>query len=269
MLKRGFLALILMLSLSFSIDLVYPPMSGVNSGATIDLGSIGPGQTVSLLINRTVTEGGIYGIGGLYTNAYVTGIPAGWDSSGSKLYGNPLQVTITAAPDALQGNYTTLVTIVDNNSAEGLQNITLTALVHITYDTLDFNVSPSYITTGPGQPGKFQITVINKGSAADTFQISAEGSKRYSFTKQIYVPAMSSRTINYEVVGYESQTITPTISVMSMSSSMISAQKNVTLFVRSDLFGDYKATNNGALIFPIFEEPIFSLAGLISNLFGK
>jgi hypothetical protein len=55
---------------------------------------------------------------------------------------------------------------------------------------------------------------------------------------------------------------------VSLASSIISDEKNVTLHIRSGLFGDYLATNHGSPLFPIFETGSFGLAGLLSNLFG-
>jgi hypothetical protein len=69
-------------------------------------------------------------------------------------------------------------------------------------------------------------------------------------------------------VGAEEETYRATINVQSLASSRIADEKNVTLFIQSDLLGDYKATNNGVLVFPIFEAPIYAMAGLLSNFFG-
>ena len=54
--------------------------------------------------------------------------------------------------------------------------------------------------------------------------------------------------------------------VVSLASSNIADQENVTISIESNLFGDYKATNNGVVIFPIFELSAYAIAGLISNL---
>ena len=266
--KSFVLMLLFSLSLSFALNVLSPGAHAIENYATIDLGTIGPGQTVSILIDPKVTEGGTFGTGGLYDQAVVSNLPPGWQSTESKLYQNPLQVTVTADPNAPEGEYDVIVVVVDEGNGENLGNITFHAKVNITWDVMDFEVSPSYITTGPGQPARFEITISNLGSTSDVFQVTATGSKRWEFTKNIFVPAQSSKTVYYEIVGTEEETYPATINVISLASSNIADQKNVTLFVKSNLFGDYKSTNNGVLVFPIFEALTYSLAGLLSNLVG-
>jgi len=265
---KRFIIALLLLPLAFSINLVSPQVKNVENGDIIDLGVIGPGQTVSLQIDPLMKKGGLYGIGGQYDQAIVTDMPRGWSFTPSKLYQNPLQVTLSSASDAAEGDYSTRVTVIDEGNGENLGNVSFTVRVNVVHDVLDIDVSPSHINVGPGQPARFAITITNKGSTSDVFDVSATGSKRWEFKKQVYVPEQSTKTIYYEIVGNEEETYTTTIKVVSLSSSIISEEKNVTLFIQSDVFGDYKATNNGVLVFPIFESMAYSLAGLISNLFG-
>lgn len=266
--RRMILALILAFSAAFSIDLVSPSRSGVDNGDIIDIGTIGPGQTVSILIDRKVTTGGIHGEGGFYDLAVAEDLPRGWTSKESKLYQDPLQVTITADPEAPEGLYTMRVKAIDEGDGEELGNVSFIARVRVTWDVMDFDVSPGYKSVGPGQPARFGLTITNKGSTGDAFQVSATGPKRWEFTKAVFVPAESSRTVYYEIVGEEEETYSADLKVVSLASDRIAEEKNVTLMIKSDLLGDYKATNNGVLIFPIFEAPLYALAGLISNLFG-
>lgn len=264
MLGRSLVAFVLMLSLSFSINLVSPAVNDMENGEVVDLGMIGPGQTVYIQIDPVVTEGGIHGIGGRYDEAIAEELPRGWKTEKSKLYQDPLQVTITADPDAPEGNYTAVVTVIDENNGELLGNVSFIVKVQITWDVMDFGVSPMYKIVGPGQPARFKITVTNKGSTSDVFQVSTIGSKRWEFVKPVFVPAKTTKTFYYEIVGEEEETYSSTVKVVSLASDNIADEKNVTLFVRSNLLGDYRATNNGVVVFPIFEAPIYTTAGLIS-----
>jgi hypothetical protein len=265
--RRIFAAFIFLISLSFSILVVSPVQQDVKTGDVIDLGRIGPGQTVSIQVNPIVTEGGIHGIGGQYDYAIAEDLPRGWISKQSKLYQNPLHITITADPEAKPGNYSAKIRVVDEYNGEQLGNVTFEAQVEITYDVMDFNVTPAYLEVGPGQPARFTISIANKGSTSDVFQVSALGPKRWEFKKPVFVPAMTTKTIHYEIVGKEEETYRATVSVVSLASDNIAGEKNVTLFIKPSLIGDYKATNNGVIVFPIFQAPIYALAGLISNLF--
>ncbi len=269
MLGRLFLALILLVSLSFSITIVSPLRTEVEEGRVINLGKIGPGQTVFIEINPIVTKGGVHGSGGTYDKAIAENVPRGWTSEESKLYGNPLQVTITAHPDAPEGNYSAQITVIDEFNGEELGNVTFTAKVQITWDVMDFTVKPSSIETGPEQPGRFYITISNKGSTSDAFEVSASGTKRWEFKKAVFIPAYSSRTIPYEIAAEEEEVYKTTIRVVSLASDKIADEKNVTLVVKPDLLGDYEATNNGVIVFPIFQTPIYSVAGLLSNIFSE
>ncbi|MCI0503733.1 hypothetical protein L0Y65_03410 [Candidatus Micrarchaeota archaeon] len=266
--KTTLLALALIVSCSFALNLVTPAVHDVKPGDTIDLGTIGPGQTVSLLIDPKVASGGIHGQGGLYDQAVMGDLPRGWTSQDSKLYQNPLMLTISADPDAPEGDYVARVTVIDENNGEELGNVTFNVKVRITWDVMDFDVSPNYRSVGPGQPARFAITITNKGSTSDVFQVSATGAKRWEFTKPVFVPAQSTKTFYYEIVATEEETYRTTVGAVSLASGNIAESENVTLFVRSDLIGDYKAANNGAVVFPIFEAPIYALAGLLSNLFN-
>jgi hypothetical protein len=266
--QKLFAILIVLLSVSFALTLQSPAMKDVENGDVIDLGIIGPGQTVEILIDPKVTIGGIHGEGGFYDMAVADELPRGWTGKESKLYQNPLQVTITADPNAPEGNYTMLVKVLDENDGEKLGNITLIVKVKVTWDVMDFDVSPTYKSVGPGQPARFGLTIVNKGSTSDAFEISSTGSKRWEFKKHVLVPAQTSKTIYYEIVSEEEETIKADLKVVSLASSNIAEEKTVTLTVKSDLLGDYKATNNGVMIFPIFEAPVYALAGLLSNLFG-
>jgi hypothetical protein len=164
------------------------------------------------------------------------------------------------------GLYLVNITVVDENNGHKLGNLTFTAKINITWDILDVEVNPAHVTVGPNQPAQYEITVKNKGSASDTYTVSASGAKQWEFTKPIYIPAKSSRTIFYEMAAEEEEYYQPTISVVSASSANIYTEKNVTFSVRSGLIGDYNATNNGVILFPVFETPIYSFAGFVAAI---
>jgi len=263
-----FIVFILSLSLCFAVKVVSPVNTKVSNGDMIDLGIIGPGQTVSILIDPLVSTGGIHDIGGVYDLAEAKDLPSGWKSEESKLYQNPLQVTVTADPNAVVGVYYSNIIVMDERDGEELGNVTFVVKVTITWDVMDVEVSPAKTTVGPGQPARFSITIYNKASTSDVFEVSAVGPRKWEFKRPVFVAAKSSRTIDYELVGGEEEEYTATIKVVSLASENIASEKNVSLSIRSDVLGDYKATNNGVIVFPIFETIVYSLAGLLSNLFS-
>lgn len=264
---KTLIILALLISCAFAIKITSPFEKEAQSGDKLNLGTIGPGQTVFIQIEPRVNSGGIHDQGGVYDSAYASSIPPKWQTTPSKLYGNPLQVTVTADPQAQEGEYSSLIKVEDELDGEKLGTITLNATVRITYDVMDFEVEPKQIEVGPGQPAKFQITIENKASTGDVFEVSAQGPKRWEFKKQIYVPANSKVAVNYEVIGEEEEEFEAKINVTSVASNKISDSQNVKIKIKSNLIGDMKATNQGAMIFPMFESIIYSFAGIISNLF--
>ncbi|NYZ77572.1 hypothetical protein H0O02_04655 [Candidatus Micrarchaeota archaeon] len=261
---RMFVFFALLAGSVFAVTVISPVGKEVKNGDMIDLGKIGPGQTISVLIEPEVSTGGIYGTGGLYDMAVVSGVPEGWRGENSKLY-KPLQATVTASPAAEEGEYYAYITLVDENYGEKLDNVTFAAKVTITYDVVDVDISPSYVRTGPDQPAVFSITIANKGSTGDAFEIKAVGQKRWDFQRSVFVPAQSSKTIYYEIAGAEEETYKTTVSVTSLASPIIHDEKEITVDIQSNIIDDIKATNNGVLIFPIFEGIVYAFFGLIGN----
>ena len=129
---KGLIILIILISISSAIFMLAPTEKEVRDGDLIDLGEIGPGQTITLYFAPDVTVGGIYREGGRYDFAQVTSITPGWEFENSKHLGFPLQVKITAAKDANEGEYRSNITISDEKFAEKLENVTIQTKVKIT-----------------------------------------------------------------------------------------------------------------------------------------
>lgn len=258
--------LLLFLSLSFAIQVIEPTRQNVENGGTVNLGEIGPGQTVSLQIIPKVTTGGKYNSGGEYDLAIPHDLPPQWEGKTSKLYENPAQVLIKAPRDAQEGVYNAIVTLEDTNDDQ-LQNISFTVKVRINHDIMDVSVTPEHVSVGPEQPAQYQITITNKGTASDVFEVKSSGLKRWQYKRFVYVPPKTSKTINYELAESEEESYNPVITVESTVSNIIREEHQVGFQVNSDLASDYKATNHGVIIFPIFESIVYSFMGLISNFF--
>jgi hypothetical protein len=263
---RWFLAFVLLAGLAFPIQMVEPQLTEISDGQVVDLGIVGPGQTVELRLHPKVYESGIHGIGGNYDLAYAGELPEGWASQKSKLYGSPLQVKITAGPYAQEGEYTIPITVEDEGNGEELGTVTFSVRVEVSEDVMDFSVSPSKRTVGVGHPARFDILVENKGNAGDTFKVSSKGVQKWDFTKLVYIPPKSSKLISYEVAAFEEEAYSSLITVESSSSDRVSGSEPIIIYVQPDLLSDYKAVNNGALFFPIIEAPVYALIGLLSNL---
>ena len=268
---RLILLFIFLISFTFAashVSITEPVVKDVTNNDFVDLGEIGPGQTIFVRIEPHVSDGGKFGQGGDYDLATPVNLPNGWKGNQSLLYQRPvLQVTITAAKDAPEGVYIANITVQDTNGDQ-LQDIKFAAKIKITWNVLQTDVYPKSVSVGPGQPARYEISVTNKGTASDVFEVSSTGLKRWQFKKYIYVPAKSTKKIVYELVENEEEFYKPVITVVSTASDLIKDEKEVDFEVQTDLKSDYKATNDGVIILPIFESIVYSFMGLISNLLG-
>ena len=258
-------AIFLMSGLVQALTVIEPVKTEVKTGDTIDLGEIGPGQTISVRIEPHVSVGGKFGDGGDYDLAIPINLPNGWEGNQSLLYQRPvLQATITAAKDSSEGFYISNKTVQDTNGDQ-LSDVKFQIKIKITWKVLETDITPKISSVGPGQLARYEIAITNKGTASDVFAVSSTGLKRWQFKKYVYVPAKSTKKIVYELVENEEEFYKPIITVVSTASSIIKDQKEVGFQVVTNLKSDYKATNHGVIIMPIFESIVYSFMGFLSN----
>lgn len=249
-----------------AINVLAPVSAQIGQGSQISIGSVGPGQTFSVIVDPKLTVGGKYGLGGQYDELFANSLPPNWTSTPSSIYGDPLQADITVPKDAADGQYAVGLTLWDEAGDQGLgPNVTFTVNVTVTQDVMSMSVAPTYLSVGAGQPARYTITVNNKGSANDVFTVGSSGVHDWEFQREIYVPASSSETVTYEVVGNDEANYQVDIWARSTSSDQIYQQVPVALIVNTNLFSDYRAINNGVLMFPVTEAPVYFVMGFLSN----
>lgn len=258
---------LLQFSFSYSLEVLEPKKFTIQNGSEIEIGDVGPGQTFAIAVSPKVSTGGRYGLGGAYDRMFITSLPPDWTFENSKFYTDPLQAFVTISKNASEGTYEVLVTLWDEAGEYGLgDNLTFKVKVNVKKDVLDMEVSPSSVLVGAGQPARYTITIFNKGAANDLFTISSSGVKNWEFKKNIYIPAFSSKTVVYEVVGQEEENYKLTIKATSSSSDLISIQKDVSLYIKTNLLSDYLAINNGVILFPLTQSSVYYLASIIGNI---
>lgn len=241
-----------------------PVAMEVSSGDIVDLGQIGPGQTLAIEIVPTVGEGGKLGKGGRYDIAYAEQLPEGWSSEPSKLLSNPMQVLVKSSQNAQEGLYYFRVVAQDEGNAEGLGTFGFSGKVRVTRDILGASVDTKAKEVGVGQPARFYITIENKGSAGDTFVIEAEGLDSV-LKRVVYVPPRTPKKVSYEITLSEQESLQIPVKISSYSSPQISASLMLSVSSKPDLFADYKACGNGLMLMPFVEQPVCSLAAFLSN----
>ncbi|MDE1797932.1 MAG: hypothetical protein KGH63_00815 [Candidatus Micrarchaeota archaeon] len=271
---RRILPVLLLLALSSILLAVSPqplqllqPTATVPDGGQVEYGSVGPGQTFIVQIDPVVTDANGVLLNQWY-QAQAVNLPAGWTSRPSMVFQKPLQVEITPAPDALDGDYVVNLAVSQEAGHTELGGSeTFSVLVHVKHDVLAMTVDPPSAEVGAGQPARFTITLTNTGSANDVFDVSSSGVAGWSFQKNVYLSAGASKSITYEVVGTDESDYHVTLSARSSSSSLIHQEQPVALTVRTNLLSDYRATSRGVLLFPILQAPMYALSGIISLFF--
>lgn len=244
-----------------------PVAVSVQNGGTVNLGTIGPGQTLAVTVNGTAI-----GNKGLEANWGVLGVmstPNGWTGFDSAVFAKNMKATIKADPDAANGVYTVEFKLTEcqqkNENCtpeQGLGSVTFYGTINVSSDVLVTSMPITNITTGVNQPARYPVIIENNGNADDVFQIYATGVPGWNFTKSVFVPAGGTVNTFYEIAVNEESSYLPTIVIQSSSSNQLSQSYTVALVCKSNLVGDLQATKNGVLLFPIVLEPLYSLMGI-------
>ena len=240
-----------------------------NSSDILDLGVIGPGQKVELVVERGTGEmHPLYGNEKSWDQLNVDkdSLPPGWEGVDALVYENPMKAFIIAARDAPDGEYVFSLTAVDE--LEGTPPQVIRVKVTISRDVLDFEPVTKSVSAGGGQPAVYTFRLTNKASASDVFEISVSGGlpSRWTFSKQVFVPLNSEAEAQYEVVSEEYGKFPIKFKAVSLSSSEISKETPAELVVQSSLYLEAKATSHGILLFPSVEQAIYSFIGFAANV---
>ncbi len=268
-------ALLLLIGAVFasSVKMLEPVVATVSEGETVDLGTIGPGQTLAITVKGTEI-----GKDGLEANWGVLGVlevPNGWQGFDSMVYAKNMRATIKADPNAPDGTYIVKLILTECESKnevceakQGLGQVVFFGRVKVSRDVMKTSMPTVGITTGVGQPARYPIKIENKGAANDVFEIYSEGVPAWNMKKNIHVAAGQTVNTFYEIAVNEEKEYKPTIVVKSISSDRLKHTYDVQLTVKSDVIGDIKATKNGILIFPLTLEPLYTFMGIVGYAFS-
>lgn len=254
-----------------SIDEPVEVKDMVENSTPLNIGIAGPGQTVYIVAERTTIgpDNAIHDVG--WDKLAIVNAPEGWTSEDSPLYETPMKAKIKIAPNAIDGVYSFKAVAIDENNMDGLGNLTIDVNVTVSKDVFTIDVTPREVEAGVGEPAIYYIDIENKGAASDTFSITSSGLAVWRFRKDVLVPhsvqMQAQKTIPYEVVSNEETDTEIYLNVTSLSSDQISKELKVRLKATPSLISDYKATDHGLLIFPLVENPIYSLIAFLSKLF--
>ena len=253
---------------STDAEVLEPVTFSVENGGSVNLGTIGPGQTLFITVN-----GKAIGLEGREANWGVLGVvetPASWTSGDSKVFAQRMQATVTADKFAKDGTYKVKFILTECEKKEekceakqGLGSVTFYGTLSISKSVLSTVMPKTEIVTGVGQPARYDLVIENKGTANDVFEIASEGVPAWSLKKNVHVPAGGKVITFYEIATKEEKEYTPIIRIKSLSSDELKKEYTVSFVSRSDVIGDIRATKNGVLLFPIILEPLYSLMGIL------
>jgi hypothetical protein len=244
----------------------------IENSTPLNIGVAGPGQTVYIVAERATIgpDNQIHDPG--WDRLAITNVPPGWTSEDSPWYETPMKAKIRIAPNATDGVYSFKAVAIDENNMKGLGNLTIDVNITVSKDVFIIDVTPTDVEAGVGEPAIYYIDIENKGAASDTFSITSSGLAAWRFREDVLVPHSiqmlpAQKTIPYELVSNEETETDIYLNVTSLSSDQISKELRVKLMARPSLVSDYKATDHGLLVFPLIENPIYSLIAFLSKLF--
>ncbi|HEV8289693.1 MAG TPA: hypothetical protein VGQ00_01935 [Candidatus Norongarragalinales archaeon] len=260
------------------VTVIDPVSQNIDSAApaTLDLGVVGPGQTVEISAQRASGQlskrTGYEGKEALWDQLIVNPatLPQGWRKEDGKLYEEPMKAFVIVSPTAGNGDYEFEVKAWDEGDYEGIGGeLVFKVHVRVSNDVMDFEVNPDIVYSGTGQPGIYTFNIKNKGAASDVFEISATGLPTiWKYKKNVYVRHNGQSQVTYEIVAEEQGNYNVNFKVTSRSSLLIQKSAPVQLVSRSSVWEDMKAASHGVPLFPTSLQAVYGLVGLISNLIG-
>jgi hypothetical protein len=249
-----------------TVTVLEPFNATVTQGGSVLLGKVGPGQTfyVTISSNTTNSTGTVFSRG--WNKLVATGVPQGWIVENSSLNGADLSIKIDPSPNAQNGTYTFNLTAINLGNYSHLGAVEFQALINVTPDVFSLQISPTNISTGPGQPASIYVTINNTGVSDSPFVINMQGLPAWNSSQSVIALHHTTETFTYQVYENEPGTYRAQLNVTSGSSPLVYRRSNVTLVIQASLLNDYRAVGQGAIVFPVIYQPVYAVMYLISRL---
>lgn len=248
---------------------VADPVRGVYSANdVIDLGVVGPGQKIEIVVERASGEdarGITYKKEALWDKLFVASefLPLGWVQEDAKWYETPMRAFVTVAKDAVDGEYFFVIRAFDEY--EGVAPLEVRCRVTVSRELLEAELLEKTISVGVDQPALYFLRLKNKSSASDAFQVTVVGlPSTVSVEKKVFLRHNSEEIIPIELMEGERGEYSLLFLAKSLSSDSINAGDSGLIIVFSSLLNDMKAVGNGILLFPSVEQAIHALLGLMA-----
>ncbi len=254
------------------VRVIQPVALLLNEGGEVDLGVVGPGQTIEIEIDRGSNIFDFNGAEEIWDKLIIddASLPQSWFSDPSKHYeGNP-KAFVDVDQNAQDGIYTFELYTARDYQTASKNPVHFRARVRVTREVFDLTVKSKLVSGGVGQPARFVLLLENKGSANDAFNIEViEGSLpgKWTYEKQVYVPHNNRREVIYEVVAGEPVERDVGFKATSLSSYTIADSDTGRLQASSSLIQDMRSVSNGIILFPSIEQAVYYLMGFVASNF--
>ena len=266
--KKLVLLVLLCVLVSAAHVTVWKPVQEVlEGGGSLNLGIIGPGQKVEIVIDRGSGEDNPSGGEALWDRAIVeeATLPLGWSKEDGKFYESPMRAYVSAAKDTPDGEYEFYLTVIDEY--ERAPTTRVKCKVIISRNVFQASLADNAVVAGVDQPATYYLFLKNNSSASDSFEVTVKGLPGGLLEpRKVFVPYKSERLIAYPVSSSEAGSFALEFNVKSLSSSSMNASLPATLEAERSLYQDMRATSHGVLLFPSLQQVIYALFGLTSNL---
>ncbi|MEM0149954.1 MAG: hypothetical protein QXW10_03605, partial [Candidatus Micrarchaeaceae archaeon] len=215
------------------LKVIEPFNATLHNGGSIYLGSDGPGQPffITALANTTNSTGVLIYKGWNLMN--VTGEPNGWIVKNSSQNIYAMAVELTPASDTKPGIYAFNVTAINIGNYSKLGEVRFTAYINITPNVFKLSVSPSVLSSGPGQPKSVYVTINNTGVSDSPFEISVRGLPAFNRSVEVIALHHTSRQFAYQVFENEPGSYKAKVYVNSIDSLEVHEEANITLNVKA------------------------------------
>lgn len=256
------------------IDVVGPVTGEAAALGVIDMGLVGPGQTLEVLVSN---DTGMISNGGETLSSKnadwdrlevdAATLPAGWKKEDSPRYENPLKARVIVSKDAADGDYEVGFTTIDE--FEGVPPGVFKARGRVSRDVLSATIIKEPVKAAPKEKIEYTLEVRNAGSASDVFTVEMiSKTTALEGTQTILVQHNGAATVAFQAEAPEMGEYDVAFRVTSKSSERITTTAKTKLFVGSSIYSDLKAAARGLLQFPTSQSAAYSLLALVGSLLG-
>ncbi len=255
-----------------TLEVLAPANAVLSANQEVDLGAVGPGQSIEILIaNATGEESGLKAGAQAdwdQLNIIEPSLPNGWKARNGLIYEKPFRAFVIVSPEAKDGTYTLMMQAVDEY--EGLKPLTVKARVRVDRSNVfALSLKPPRATVAVGTPAYYSLTLENLASASDIYNVTLAGFPgAANYSKIVFVPRRQKVTVPFEMVSNEQAQYSVSFTAVSLSSYKVNATATSYVESKASLLEDMQSAGYGILLFPHSEQVVIGLLAFFANVLG-